>query len=307
MIFIDLIKHFNNELHPEFQKILDLGFSSQFHPGDMLLWKINGFYDDYLAAIQPHEGTKLNPHVIGPGTKGHSEQTHYDFINQYRHSNISKNTFTDYLEKVKYDPEKKEEIDKLVSFESISIQIEMLIYLKFWEADLIIKKFYELTRILNGEPYDWYFKVSESSRDIDSTGTRQEIIRKLIRDKLDKRSDLLKDWITSIYKTQIRNSIAHSNYSIIARNINLNNYIKNDQAAQIRNIEFDEWHKIFHKLLLLHNEYIWLGNSINDIYANRFLDGEKIEILITEKNGKQYSYELDYDENYKTWGYKRNS
>ena len=307
MIFKDLIKKFSNELHPEFENILDLGFSNQYHPGEMLLWKINGFYDDYLAGIQPNEGMKLNPHVIGPGIEGHSEQTHYDFINQYRHSNISENKFTEYLERVKYDPEKKEEIDKMVSFESISIQIEMLIYLKIWEADLMIKKFYELARILNGEPYDWYFRVAESSRDNNSTGTRQEIIRKLIRDKFSKRSDFLKDWITSIYKTQIRNSIAHSNYSIIGRNINLNNYIKNDPAAQLNNVEFDEWHNIFHKLLLLHNEYIWLGNTINDIYAERYLKGEKIEILITEKNGKQYSFELDYDENYKTWRYKRNS
>jgi len=307
MIFIDLIKKFSNELHPEFQEILTLGFTNQFHPSDMLLWKINGFYDDYLADMKPNEKTKLNPHVIGPGIEGHSEQTHYDFINQYRHSNFSEYNFTEYLKKVKYDPEKKEEIDKLISFESISIQIEMLIYLKIWEADLMIKKLYELTRILNGEPYDWYFRVAESSRDKNSTGTRQEIIRKLIRDKLDKRSDFLKDWITSIYKTQIRNSIAHSNYSIIGRNINLNNYIGNDQAAQLHNIEFDEWHNIFHKLLILHNEYIWLGNTINDIYAERYLNDEKIEILITEKNGKQYSFELDYDAKYKIWRYKRNS
>lgn len=307
MIFIDLIRGFGEKLHPEFYKILDLGLSSQFHPSDMLLWKINGFYDDYLAGIKPNEKTKLNPHVIGPGMAGHSEQTHYEFINQYRHSNISNYTFSEYVDKVKYDPEKKEEIDDLVSFESISIQIEMLIYLKIWKADLMIKKLYELTRILNGEPYDWYFRVAESSRDKNSTGTRQEIIRKLIRDKLDKRSDFLKEWITSIYKTQIRNSIAHSNYSIIGRTINLNNYIKNDPAAQLQNIEFNEWHNIFHKLLLLHNEYIWLGNTINDIYAKKYSNGETIEILITEKSGKQYVLELDYDPKYKIWRYKRNS
>ncbi len=307
MIFKDLIEKFNNELHPEFEKILDLGFSNQCHPGEMLLWKINGFYDDSLAGIQPNEGRKFNPHVIGPGIEGHSEQTHYDFINQYRHSNISEIKFSEYLDRVKYTPEKKEEIDKIVSFESISIQIEMLIYLKIWEADLMIKKFYELARILNGEPYDWYFKVAESSRDKKSTGTRQEIIRKLIRDKFSGHSDFLKDWITSIYKTQIRNSIAHSNYSIIGRNINLNNYIKNDQAAQLNNFTFDEWHNIFHKLLILHNEYIWLGNTINEIYADKYLKGERIEILITEINGKQYTFELDYDENYKIWRYKRNS
>lgn len=306
MIFKDLLEKYSSDLHTEFEKLLDLGFKTQFHSSDLLLWKVNGFYQKELENFKPNKNTKLNPHVIGPGIEGHSEQTHYDFINQYRHSNISEFTFVEYLEKVKYDPNNKEEIDDLISFESISIQLEMLIYLKIWEADLIIKKLYELTRILNGEPYDWYFKISESSRDKNATGTRQEIIRKLIRDRLENTSPILKEWITSIYKTQIRNSIAHSNYLIIGRNINLNNYIENDPAAQLHSIVFNDWHEIFHKLLLLHNEYIWLGNTINNVYAEKFLNGEKIEILITEKDGKQYPLELDYRVEFKDWRYKQN-
>ncbi len=305
MIFTDLLDKYQQELHLEFERILKLGFENQHHNGDLLLWKINGFYSPILNNFKPDENTKLNPHVIGPGIEGHSEQTHYVFINQYRHSNISKYTFSQYLEEVKYEPSKIEKIEKLISYESISIQLEMLIYLKIWEADLIIKKFYELARILNNQPYDWYFKISESSRDKESTGTRQEIIRKLIRDKFENTSPFLKEWITDIYKTQIRNSIAHSNYSIIDRTITLNNYIKSDPASQLHNIDFNEWHNIFHKLLILHNEYIWLGNTINKIYAEKFNAGERIKILITEKNGEQYTFELDYRNGFKDWRYKQ--
>ncbi|WP_457616658.1 hypothetical protein [Lutibacter sp.] len=281
MIFKDLLEKYHSDLRSEFEKILDLGLKKQFYSGDLLLWKINGFYKKDLENFKSHENTKLNPHVIGTGIKGYSEQTHYEFINQYRHLAISEFTFVEYLEKIECGAGKK--IDDLILSESISIQLEMLIYLKIWEADLIIKKFYELTRILNGEPYDWYFKIAESSRDKNATGTRQEIIRKLIRNKLENTSPFLKEYINSIYRTQIRNSIAHSNYSITGRNINLNNYIKKDPAAQLHNIKFNDWHKIFHKLLLLYNEYIWLENRVNDIYVEKFSKGEKIEILVTEK------------------------
>jgi hypothetical protein len=307
MIFTDLLSKYGKELHSEFESILNLCFENQFHKGDLLLWKENGFIQEELLNFKTSDGKKFSPHVIGPGISGHSEFTHYDFINQYRHSNISNISYPGYLEKVKYSPEKKDEIDKLLSFENTSIQIEMLIYLKIWEADLMIKKLYELTRIINGETYDWYFSVAESSRDKSATGTRQDIIRKLIRDKIAPKTQFFSDWITSIYKTQIRNTIAHSNYSISGRTISLNNFIKEDPASQLHSLTFDEWHEIFHKLLLMHNEYLWLGNTINSIYADKFKKGEKIEILITEKNGKQYTHELDYRLEFNDWHYKINN
>jgi len=304
MIFKDLLIKYGKELHSEFELILKLCFENQFHYGDLLLWKENGFFQEELKNLKDSDGKKYNPHVIGPGTSGHSEYTHYEFINHYRHSNIYDISYAEYLEKVKYSPDKKDEIDKLHLFESTSIQIEMLIYLKIWEADLMIKKLYELARIINGETYDWYFSVMESSRDKSATGTRQDIIRNLIRDKLVSKTKFLSDWITSIYKTQIRNSIAHSKYSIAGRTISLNNYIKEDPASQLHSLSFDEWHVIFHKLLLMHNEYLWLGNTINSIYVDKFNNRERIEILITEKTGKQYAFELDYRVEFNDWHYK---
>lgn len=113
-------------------------------------------------------------------------------------------------------------------------------------------------------------------------------------------------YIKSIYKTQIRNSIAHSNYSIAGRIISLNNYIKEDTSSQLHSLSFDEWHEIFHKLLLMYNEYLWLGKMISDIYAEKFKNGERIEVLITEKSGKQYTYELNYRAEYNDWHYKNN-
>ncbi|MPM16457.1 hypothetical protein SDC9_62837 [bioreactor metagenome] len=304
MIFKDLLEKFSPILEKEFEKIFDNCIKNQAHIGDSIIWKENGFYQELFKDFTS-EGKKFSPYVIGPGIEGISDMTHYDFINQYRHSNISNLTFEEYLKNVEYSSERQKEIDEIVQFESMSVQIEMLIYLKLWEADLMIKRLYNLTRIVNGEPFDWHFKILESSRDSVGTGTRQDIIRKKVRDKLRKRQPVLSDWITNAYKTQIRNSIAHSNYSISGRTISLNNYIKDDPASQMHGISFDEWHDIFHKSLLLHNQLIWLANKINDFYAAKYLQGEKIIIQTPKIDDYNNIHELTYREKYKIWSYKQ--
>jgi hypothetical protein len=178
----------------------------------------------------------------------------------------------------------------------------MLVYLKFWEADMIIKKLYQFVRILYGEPYDWYFKVQESSRDKNASGSRQDIIRLKIRDRLQKHSQIVCDLITNTYKTQIRNSIAHSNYSFLGRNIHPNNFIKGDPFAKLRYITFDDWIDIFHNTLVLHNQYIRMNNEINNFYAGiAKKNGNEMEIRITEKNGKHYPVILEYRPEWEDW------
>ena len=167
---------------------------------------INGFYEESISESNTFSEKKYNPHVIGLGPEGHSELTHYSFIHKYRTTNISKLNYPDYLKLHEYTSDRSKEIEELIDLEETSIQLEMLVYLKFWEADLIIKKLYQFVRILYGEPYDWYFKVQESSRDKNASGSRQDIIRLKIRDRLQKHSQIIYALITNTYKTQIRNS-----------------------------------------------------------------------------------------------------
>jgi hypothetical protein len=72
--------------------------------------------------------------------------------------------------------ERQKEIDELTKIESYSIQMEMLIYLKIWEADLFIKKMYQLVRLNEGQAYDWHFGISESNLANGKTGNRDIII-----------------------------------------------------------------------------------------------------------------------------------
>jgi len=170
----------------------------------------------------------------------------------------------------------------------------MLVYLKFWEADMSIKKLYQLVRILSGESYDWHFKISESSRDKISTGTRQDLVRLKIRDKVKPISSVLFDAIALAYKTQIRNYIAHSNYSFQARHTHPNNYIKTDKASQIQTLNFDKWVDMFHTTLVLHNEMIRFEQKLSDYYVNLVEEGNKIEVKVIKPIITEYIREIAY-------------
>lgn len=307
MIFIDKLREFDTPLEKEVDKLFAMAIKNQSHNGDLLLLHENGFYDSDTHFFNKHSEKKFNPHSIGPGNEGHSEYTHYLFIDKYRQNNIHELGFKEYLKLYKYSEEREKEIDDLQNIEGLGIQLEMLIYIKIWEADLFIKKLYEFVRILHGEHYDWYFKLKESPRSPNSSGERQEIIRKKIRNKIQDQSSLLFETIKRSYKTQIRNSIAHSNYSLLGRSIHLNNFVKGDSYSQIKVVTFNEWVDIFHQTLGLYNQYIRLNNLIQNHYkeiAER--NNNKVEILVTEENGKVYPTYLSYDFRIKRWFYESN-
>jgi len=305
MIFTDKLNEIAKILTPEFDRLFDLAISNQKHEGDLLLLHINGSYEPSILEWNSHSSEKLSPYVIGPREEGNSEHTHYKFIDHYRQNYIVNISHVDYLKEHEYSPEKSESIDQLTDLEELTIQLEMLVYLKFWEADMTIKKLYQFVRILSGESYDWHFKVSETGRDTSSTGKRQDIIRLKIRDKVQPISSILFDAIKLAYKTQIRNSIAHSNYSFHGRHIHPNNYIKTDQAAQIQALGFDEWIDMFHTTLMLHNELIRLSEKINKYYAGVALEGDKISVQITELVPKTYDREIIYRQEWNDYRWKQ--
>jgi len=127
-----------------------------------------------------------------------------------------------------------------------------------------------------------------------------------IREKLKVISPILYAIFEEAYKTQIRNSIAHSNYSFSNRVIGLNNFIKEDPHSQLKGISFNQWIDLFHSTIVLHNEYVRMGTVINDHYvkvANQ--NGNVMEILVTENGGKQYPMFLECGPIWKDWRYKQ--
>ncbi len=266
MLFRDKLNEIGKKLSPEFDKLFDKIVESQSHDGDLLLVLENGLYNPDVHNWNNLD-KKFSPYMIGPSHEGHSSNTHYKFIHIYRTNTIADITHSEYLKELEYTPEKREQIDQMQEIEGQSIQIEMLIYLKIWEADSFIKRFYQICRLLHGEPYDWHFKITESNRDSGATGNRQTLIRKKIRDRFQNDFPIIYKAFKTAYLTQVRNSIAHSKYSTIERNIHLNNYVKKDPASQLHELKFDEWIEMFHNTMIIYNEQIGLFKKIRKMYS----------------------------------------
>jgi hypothetical protein len=262
MLFIDILNEQLNNLQPEFDCWFDDILKKQTHSGDLLLVRENGFYSEE-ALKWNNVGVKNSPYLIGPNTEGHAEDLHYRIIDEYRKKAIFPLEHKNYLRLVAYTPERQKEIEALVKDETVTVQSELDIYLKIWEGDMFVKRLYQLVRLAAAESYDWHFKIAESERDPTKTGKKDVIIRKMIRDKLAIVYPRIFDSIKSGYKTQIRNSIAHSKYSIHGRYIHLNNKIERDKHAQIEVVSFDEWAIIFHNTLSIYNLLIRFSNMID--------------------------------------------
>lgn len=300
MLFIDQMKAKDALLRPEFERLFNLAITKQAHPGDLLLLYENGSYNPDVTGFP---GPKLSPFVIGPGNEGWSYMTHYKFINEYR-SRAYKDTQTAYLAELN-GLTNEQDFSRRYELE-LTIQLESLIYLKIWESDFVIKRFYEFVRLLSGEPFDWHFKVTphSGSKKDPSTGARHEIIRLKVRDKVKPLSALLYQSLAAAYKSQIRNSIAHSNYSMQGRYIHPNNFDNNDLGAQIRALSFDEWIEMFHLTMALYNELIGLSNKILTHYeAIASKQNNHIEVMVPDASGTMRPKMLVYRPEFKDFRY----
>ena len=252
----------------------------QTHPGDLLLIHINGFYNEEV-----HTWTNLDkptsPYMIGPDSEGHSEVLHHEFIGEHLKTNILDRDFDQYKSLVAWNAEREAEIRALETSEAYSIQHEMLLYLKIWEMDAFIKKLYQLTQLAGGLHYDWHFSIAESNRDPKATGTRDKIIREMVRDVLAEEFPLIYTTMKNAYKSQLRNSIAHSTYSIHGRYIHLNNYIKEDPFSQINVVSFDEWIDIFHDTLVFYTQIARIMAMVDHFFNHIITQtSETVEIRI---------------------------
>jgi hypothetical protein len=305
MLFLDILNTKTQELQPEFDKLFVTILDRQSHDGDLLLINVNGFY--YPKVYEWTNVENKNPYMIGLNTEGHSDYWHSKFINNYRKTSISEISFSEYSKKFKWSKETADEITQLTESETTSIQLEMLIYLKIWEADLFIKKLYQLSSISQGEPYDWHFKIAESNRDKQSTGSRDEILRKKVRDRWKDEFPKIYAAINKAYSSQLRNSIAHSKYSFMSRFIHLNNHIKADPAAQTEVLTFNDWIDMFHDTMIIYNQLTRLSILIDKFYSEAAKKNDLLfEIRINRKDPEEktvYSL-LKYRPEWNDWRFK---
>lgn len=315
MLFKEILDEKYQKLWPDFEKLYQLVISNQTYHTDLLLIHINAFYNPEVYTwdnIQPPP----NPYMFGPNHEGHSEYTHFDYISEYVKCHVYAKPHSEYMEEVKYTESRVKEINTLTFAESISIQTEMLIYLKIWESDMFIKKFYQLANLVDKKPYDWHFKLSTSARPpksdenskgliLASTGTRDELIRKKIRDRFRTSIPGLYSAFKGSYNFQIRNSIAHSQYLVLGRNIQLNNYVADDPYNQLKALTFDEWIDRFHETLVLYTIYRDFFKLVNGNFGKvAMMQGRQVDIRISRmfpEEKIEYGT-LHFREFFKDWG-----
>jgi hypothetical protein len=294
MLFVDILEKHRNLVLPEMDTLFKMVLQNQRHPNDLLIILLNGIFDD-----QPMDG--MSPYVIGPGIAGLSEGSHYNFIHFYRSNSIYDKNFNEYIKEVEYDPERSEERDQLIHNEELTIHMEMLVYLKIWEMTQFLKNWYQLVRLLKGENYEWHFKLKVGE---DNTGiaTAQEMIRVHIRDEIQQFSQEIYNELRIAYKSQIRNSIAHSNYSFQGRNIHPNNANPNANFPQITNVPFNEWIEMIHATFMLHDSFIYFKRKINEHFAGEASrSNNSLDIRVNKADGTEELRTVRFRSQWNDW------
>lgn len=286
MIFIDLIQELKDTVTEAVEELFKAAWTNQSHPQDMLLVDQHGFYNEMLANLQE------NPYVIGPDEIGFGEHTFYKFIDWYRRSHqIDKAEFE---EQVAKDEDTRNQ-------EVLTIQLEQSIYLRFWEADSLLKKYSQLSALASRKPYDWRLEIPIHSRQ----GSKNDVIRKQIRDRVKHTCPLFYELVKSNYVSQVRNAIAHSQFYIMERSISFLNYSEDPAGhAPLKKMSFDEWYRTFHTMLLLHNETIHAFSQYRYRYKIKTLEnGNRVSIRITSPDASESFADLGilYDRDQWVW------
>lgn len=269
-------------------ELISTALDNQTHPQDVLLVINHSFYNEEIAENISNKHN-LSEFSFGPADIGKSEETHQKFIAWYFN-----------YHQVKHDDFLKQQKDsqELKDLENLSINIEKTIYLKFWEADMILKYLYQLSSLTQGKKYDWYLKIPTYSRD----GSKQDLIRLEIRDKLKNICSKFYSLIKETYSPQLRNAIAHSQYSIWNRIIKYLNYSENPKAyCRIKTLKFEEWANYFHNTILIYYALKDGFDTVKEMYYQKTLENGFLEIRITTKENKELFSKIYLRNGYRSW------
>lgn len=300
MLFKDLLDEKYKLLSPFFDELFETAIKNQTHRGDLLLVNEN-------ASLSVRKSNDISPRIeyfydLGLNYEGHSEDTNYRFIAEYVNgANHNFKEYTKFYEEISLD-EEKDKIDHEVAF---TMQFEMLIYLKVWEGETFIKKWFQLAKLIKGENYDWSFRIKshDPEKQIGSRYTRDKAL-KFIKPTLNELIPGLGDSFSKCHKSQIRNAIAHSQYYFWGRDVSFSNYIE-DNPEHLTHLTFNDWTDIFHETLAIFGLYREFCNKVNNYYykqAIHFRNKTEIRVNWLLHPNPYISYAVLYTRSfYKDW------
>ena len=284
MLFEEIINKYSNEVEEAVDQLFHEAHKNQVNETDLLLVLENGIKKEYPESTLKR--LKISPYQIGPDIIGFRYDTFYQFINYYRQGIKSKDEFFK-----GFDDEKLKH--SLLDFYR---DFQLLLYMKFWETDLILRRLSNLSNLAQAKPYYW-----------DYSQTVYDARRNLIKDEIQKPLEficpLFYKLIDEIYSNQIRNAVAHSQYYFLYDSIHLTNKDGN-KHYKLNGITYDDWEVLFTKLILLYNFMIKNFNKYQVLYQKEVKDkhfGLLIYFPENDLKGLQKTGWVKYDFSHKRW------
>jgi hypothetical protein len=288
MIFEETLQEYDEYVKEAVDELFLKAFLNQKYETDLLLVFQNALKNNIDETTL--ERLNITPYQIGNGIIEFRYSSFYKFINHYRKMIVKKNEHRNELE--------KKAITRNDIYDYL-IEQELLIYMKFWETDLILRRLYNISRLAQGIEYCWEYEQSF-----------YDDRRKLVRDEIQKNIKIIAPkfyvLIDDIYNRQIRNAIAHSQYYLMYDSINLTNKEENPHYI-LESISYSDWEILFHKNLLFYNHYIRCTNEYKSKYQEKVMN-KKFGLLInlpeSDESGNIKTGWLKYDKNNEVWYYE---
>lgn len=284
MLFEETINKYKDIVETAIDQLFVEAYKNQVNETDLLLVLENGLKKEYsdttIKRLNP------TPYHIGPDIIGLRYDTFYQFINFYRKDITSKGKFIK-----KFTDKKTRE-----SFMNFYLDFQLLLYMKFWETDLILRRLLNFSNLAQGKPYYWDYSQTVFN-------ARRNLIKDEIQKPLEFICPLFYNLIDGIYSNQIRNAVAHSQYYFLYDTINLTNKDEN-KHYKLNGIKYDDWEVIFTELMLLYNFMIKNFNKYQSLYQEEVKDkhfGLLIYFPEYDQKGSQKTGWVKYDFSHKRW------
>ncbi|MBI1287503.1 MAG: hypothetical protein GC178_07975 [Flavobacteriales bacterium] len=260
------------------REFVNQAIDNQIHPNDVALIIKCGLY---LGDEKKSEFSKVSQgFVTGMGFEQFAEKSNSMLLRWYLNDSPFGNSEN---QELNFDPSNE-------TFH-VSIRIETLFYLSFWESDTTLHILYQLVRLASGKRYDWYWRQK-----FDSITSRQKFFREHIKNPLKKLNKSLYHNLDSVVRNQIRNAIAHSQFVLLPNSIKLLNHSENPKhyAPEVL-IGYSEWEKIIYSTVAFRNELVSVLNKLDKGYKADSVSGNgKFSTEIEKEDGTLLNLAFKY-------------
>lgn len=133
---------------------------------------------------------------------------------------------------------------------SYDINLQMMIYTHIWESKLFLKRLIRIANIMSYNGYIWDIPfVRKNKKDREVEVKKGQLIKDTILPLFKNSDSRLYEFLSSCYNSDLRNSFAHSMYTI-DENCKKINTIERTFDGFESSIDFAEWETLFIKIAL---------------------------------------------------------